>query len=412
VERVRPTPAQMTATTARTVALDTTPDLLALLPDARPVAWVRDSDGLVGWGEVARFSATGPGRFSDLEAQWRQWLDGVEVDDPIGRPGTGPVTFGAFTYAPGATGSTLVVPRVVVGRRDGYAWLTTIGEQGATLGPVRAALPPEGLRYADGAQPSTRWTATVAEAVRQIRAGRLDKVVLARDVLASADDDVDPRFLLIRLAARYAEQCWTFAVDGIVGATPELLVRRTGAAVTSRVLAGTIRRGRDDAEDAELAAWLAASGKNLAEHAYAVRSLTDSLAADCADVRAPEAPEVLALANVSHLSSVVHAHTTDGATALQLAGALHPTAAVGGTPPDVAEQVIDELDRRPGRRRVGHRLALRRDRRPRGADVRRGRHRRRVRPRCRARRDTGQVRADPGRVGRVVRLTDDLTTDD
>lgn len=350
---VRPILAPATPVAVRTVPLDTVPDLLALLPDQRPVAWVRDGDGLVGWGEAARFAGQGTERFTDADAQWREWLAGVQIDDQAGQPGSGPVAFGAFAFSPDSAGSTLVVPRVVVGRRAGRAWLTTVGSPSATLGPVPAALPAEGLRYSDGVQPSTQWTATVATAVRRIRAGELGKVVLARDVLATAERPIDPRFLLGRLAARYGRDCWTFACDGILGATPELLVRRTGDVVASRVLAGTIGRGRDDAEDAELARRLIASAKDREEHEYAARSMRDGLARHCTDIQVPAEPALLSLANLMHLASDVRARVADGASALEIAGSLHPTAAVCGTPTDAAMRAIEQLEQLDRRRYAG-----------------------------------------------------------
>src|SRR5687767_15633392 len=93
--------------------------LLDLLPDARPLAWVRDRDGLVGWGEVARFTAVGPRRISEADAWWRAFADRLDVQDDIGVPGTGPVAFASFTFSAGSPGSVVVVPRIVVGRRNG-----------------------------------------------------------------------------------------------------------------------------------------------------------------------------------------------------------------------------------------------------------------------------------------------------
>lgn len=352
----------------RTVAVEAVPDLLGLLPDDdRPMAWVREGDGLVGWGEAARFAVSGPNRFDDAHGQWQEWLAGVEVHDELAGvdlhnqtsrdqarvPGTGPVVFGAFTFSATSLGSTLIVPKVVVGRRGDHAWLTTVGGASTTLRPVSSPVPPAGLRYSDGAQPSTRWTATVAAAVGRIRAGELDKVVLARDVLATAEQPIDPRYLLMRLAARYGADCWAFACDGVLGATPELLVRRTGEEVAARVLAGTIGRGRNDEQDALLAQWLNESPKNREEHEYAVRSLAEGLTRHCMDIERPTQPELLPLANLTHLASAVRARLADGATALQLAGSLHPTAAVCGTPTEAAMCAIDELEQLDRRRYAG-----------------------------------------------------------
>jgi menaquinone-specific isochorismate synthase len=183
----------------------------------------------------------------------------------------------------------------------------------------------------------------VAGAVDRIGAGELDKVVLARDLIASAAAPIDPRWLLHRLAESY-ENTWVFAVAGLVGATPELLVRRDQGLVTSRVLAGTIRRTGDDDADLALAGSLARSAKDLEEHEYAVRSVAEALVPHCSSMNVPESPFVLHLPNVMHLATDVAAVAANGATSLTLAAALHPSAAVGGTPTETAVAVIGELE--------------------------------------------------------------------
>ena len=185
----------------------------------------------------------------------------------------------------------------------------------------------------------------VAEAVRRINGGDLEKVVLARDLIATAAEPIDVRWPLRRLAEEYPT-CWTFHVDGIFGATPELLVRRERGLVTSRVLAGTIRRTGDDARDLSLAARLARSSKDLEEHEYAVRSVAEALEPHCSSMNVPEAPFVLHLPNVMHLATDVAGVVHDAATvtSLELAAALHPSAAVGGTPTTVATELIAQIE--------------------------------------------------------------------
>src|SRR5690606_5025503 len=208
--------------------------------------------------------------------------------DDVDLPGTGPVAFGSFSFADdeapaddvSAARGGLVVPQVVVGRRGDECWITTI-DAAAGLGPVpeladlvaaaEPATAPGEVTFADGALSPHEWTGAVARAVERLRAGELDKVVLARDVVARTAEPVDVRRLLARLAEAYPS-CWTFSVDGLVGATPELLLRREKGLVTSRVLAGTIRRTGDDAADLARAGVLAHSSKDLEEHEYAVAS--------------------------------------------------------------------------------------------------------------------------------------------
>ncbi len=169
--------------------------------------------------------------------------------------------------------------------------------------------------------------------------------MLARDLIATADEPIDVRWPLRRLSETYP-MCWTFHVDGLFGATPEMLVRRERGLVTSRVLAGTIRRTGDDERDLALAATLARSSKDLEEHEYAVRSVADALEPHCSSMNVPEAPFVLHLPNVMHLATDVAGVVHDAATvsSLELAASLHPSAAVGGTPTAVAVALIAEIE--------------------------------------------------------------------
>ena len=320
--------------------------LLERLPDERPLCWVREGEGLVGWGEVARFTASGPGRFAEADAWWRGFAAGLDVGDEVAAEGTGPVAFASFTFSDTSPGSVLVVPRVVVGRSGGRSWITEFADDGPSVLRVRPVRPPGALRFADGQFPEARYRAAVAEAVRRMRAGALDKAVLSHDLLAVAGAPLDPRFLLGRLARRYPS-CWSFAVDGLVGATPELLLRRSGATVSSRVLAGTVWSDAvDPADTATLARRLLTSDKDRGEHAFAVESLAAALRPLCAELDVPAEPGVLTLPNVSHLSTDVHGKLDrdEPATLLQLAAAVHPTAAVGGTPRAEALALIAELE--------------------------------------------------------------------
>ena len=336
--------------TARTVALDDPGPLLSLLPEEGALAWVRRGEGLVGWGEAARLDVHGPDRFAAALDWWTRLSSHVVVRDEIQVPGTGLVTFGSFAFDDDPGESVLVVPEVVVGARGGRWWVTTIGVDGAlppvaALGnhDVPAIRPPSVITFADGARCGTDWECVVADAVRRINDGELEKVVLARDLEARTAQPVDLRWPLTRLAERYPG-CWTFAVEGLLGATPEMLVRLEKGLVTSRVLAGTIRRSGDDARDLALAASLARSSKDLEEHEYAVRSVADALGAHCSSRNVPETPFVLHLPNVMHLATDVTGVVADGATSLGLASSLHPSAAVCGTPTDVARQLIREVE--------------------------------------------------------------------
>jgi menaquinone-specific isochorismate synthase len=342
-----PTAAARTVTTVRT---EGAAGLLDRLPAEGAVSWVRRGEGLVGWGEAARLEVSGPRALDEAAAWWADWTEGVDTDDELGVAGSGPVLFASIAFDPRTGTSVFVVPEVVLGRRDGVEWLTTVGD----VDP-RDVLLPEAtddgsaprLRYADGSLDPATWCAAVATAVERISAGELAKVVLARDLLVSADVPLDPRRLLRRLAARFPD-CWTFSVDGLLGATPELLLRRSGRQLSARVLAGTAPRGAG-ADDDRLAAQLIGSAKDRAEHALAVDSLVQALEPFCATLDAPSEPDLLTLANVRHLASdVTGTQRRTGARGraglLELVGAVHPTAAVCGTPTPDAAAVISELE--------------------------------------------------------------------
>jgi menaquinone-specific isochorismate synthase len=337
----------------RTTELHDRVDLLQTLATEEATAWVRRGAGFVGHGEALRLDVAGPDRFATAVRWWSAVVGTAAVRDEVGVPGTGLVAFGSFAFADEPGDSSLVVPRVVLGRRNGRTWLTTVAVEPALPGVLSpdtlgTAIPPprrpRNVVFADGALTGTEWVGAVGEAVRRIGARELDKVVLARDLLAVAGEPLDLRWPLRRLAERYPA-CWTYAVRGLIGATPELLVRLDNGLVTSRVLAGTIRRSDDDAHDLALAASLARSSKDLEEHEYAVRSVADALAPHCSSVNVPESPFVLHLPNVMHLATDLAGVLTDSSTSLQLAAALHPSAAVCGTPTPVALRLIAELER-------------------------------------------------------------------
>ena len=349
------TPAgQATPLVARTVALDldTAATLVDLLPTDSPVTWLRRGEGLVGWGVAAEVRTSGAARFAEADAWWAETTAHAVVRDEVRQPGSGLVCFGSFAFSDDTGDSVLVVPEVVVGRRGDTTWLTTISRGGLdrserpdSLFVAEPPAAPSDIRFADGALNGEQWMSVVADAVARINAGDLEKVVLARDLVATATAPVDVRWPLRRLAEDYP-MCWTFHVDGMFGATPEMLVRRERGLVTSRVLAGTIRRTGDDERDLALAATLARSSKDLEEHEYAVRSVAEALDPHCSSMNVPEAPFVLHLPNVMHLATDVAGVVHDSATvsSLQLAEALHPSAAVGGTPTPVATRLIAEIE--------------------------------------------------------------------
>jgi menaquinone-specific isochorismate synthase len=336
----------------RTVAIPDPGDLLRAIPAPTEVhSWIRHGTGLVGWGEAAQVTLpAGEDRFTAGEKWLREAFDGAEVSDEVGVHGTGLVAFGSFTFDDCADGSVMSVPRTVLGRDGtGRAWLTSIQAAGGAserlpAEPVLVALSDPGdISWRDGALSGPEWERAVAAAVRRISRGDLRKVVLARDVYGRAGQPIDPRTLLARLAARYPD-CYTFACAGLVGATPELLIRRYGDEVRSLVLAGTMPRGSSPGEDARLAAALLGSAKEAEEHLYAADSVRRVLSPLCDALEMSPEPELLTLPNVHHLGTRVVGRLATDRSALALAAALHPTGAVGGDPVEVAVELIRELE--------------------------------------------------------------------
>jgi menaquinone-specific isochorismate synthase len=338
-------------------------DFLGQIPAAAAVAWVRQGAGLAGWGEAARVTLpAGADRFTAGEKWLHEITESADIDDAVRRRGSGLVAFGAFTFDDASEGSVLVVPQAVLGRDGtGNAWLTTISRGapgrptgawpagagrhgGGRHGATQPYVAPGAIAWHDGSLSAMEWQQAVGEAVRRItHSAQLRKVVLARDLYATADNPIDVRVLLRRLAARYPG-CYTFACDGLVGATPELLIARDGWEVSSLVLAGTAPRGATPAQDSDLARALLSSAKENEEHEYAAVSLRDTLSPLCAAMYVTPRPELIRLPNVQHLGTRVRGTLAAVKSALALVAAVHPTAAVGGTPTGAAVEAIRELE--------------------------------------------------------------------
>lgn len=311
---------------------------------APTAVWRRGDDLLEGYGTAARVALSGPDRFAAGARAWRALAARCEVDDPVRVPGTGPVAFGAFAFADAsAAQSVLLAPRRVVGVRHGVAFRTDLPDLGSA---APAAAPPA----ADVARLSPEgYRSAVAQAVQRIRDGRLQKVVLARDVVIDGAGDLEAG--LERLADRY-RSAWVFAVDGFFGASPETLVTVDRGAFGSRVLAGTASRLPDETDDAASRDSLLASPKNRFEHALAVDSLLLTLGEDVEDLQLGR-PFALRLPNVWHLATDATARVRPGTGALDLVAALHPTAAVAGAPREAALRLITELEPFDRRRYAG-----------------------------------------------------------
>lgn len=316
--------------------------LLDLLPADAPIAWVRGGDGLVGYGVHASTKVSGANRFNDARTWWHQQLEKFSIADAVHASGTGPILFTSFSFSESEE-SVLVIPQVIIGQRNGKSWLTWIGD---IPQPILATekTPARNVKLTWQSEPISQsdWEEQVSKLLREIQGGHVDKVVLARDQSAKAESEIDIRSVLRNLAKEYPST-WNFAIAGLVGATPELLLRLSKGMVTSRVLAGTISKTGDDERDLALAGSLARSSKDLEEHNYAVRSVADALEPFCSSTNVPESPFVLHLSNVMHLATDVTGalvETTKQVDSFTMLEKLHPSAAVCGTPTQTALALI------------------------------------------------------------------------
>lgn len=356
----KPTAVQNFSTTAiRTIELSKKIDLINLLPNLSSnevFSWVRNNQGIVAWGINTKENFTGSERFSRAHRWWKEFVDNSSIRDEVQTSSSGAIAFVSFSYL-SENSSVVVVPEIVVGQNNEKTWLTVIGNldiekiKSEIYAPREVPKSPSNLTWSDGTISIIDWQKGVEKAVERINNKELDKVVLARDLNARADENLDSRYLLNKLSDSYPE-CWTFSVDGLIGATPELLIRRNGDSVLSRVLAGTIKRD-ESATDSELATTLLQSGKDLDEHEFAVSSVATSLALHCTDMNVPKTPKVLRLANVAHLATDISGTLVDAAPALVLAGSLHPSAAICGTPTGRAKSLIQELEQMDRNRYTG-----------------------------------------------------------
>ncbi len=332
---------------ARTIAIPDPGNLERFLVPGNSQAFLRRGDGIVGIGEAARFC---PDSLDAADIWWDEFVADLEHESELwGVRGVGPVAFGSFTFDPDHTSepSSFVVPQVIVARRRERAWLTVIGrgddlaEQMPDVQPWPKA--PVGVSWRDGGLGAEAWGGIVGEVVELLTQGPVEKVVLARDIVATASEPIDERWLVQQLVNSYRD-CWVYSVDGLVGASPEMLVRRDGGLATSRVLAGTMRRSEVAEDDALLATRLTASLKDLREHEFAVESVSKALSPFCDAMNVPDAPYVLELPNVLHLATDITGVASPGASSLRLAAALHPSAAVCGTPTHLARDLIAEVE--------------------------------------------------------------------
>ncbi len=336
---------------------------LDLLPQAqslgRPYVFWQSADrsaSLLGVGELMRLQAAGPDRLQAIAAA------SLSLSAPIllgafGFSGKGPLTppFGPFAPA------DFMVPQLLFEERGGEVSLRLLGRpeaDGPAAPDVLAALMSSTpvaardgrLRFADAPGSHGAWRDEVAHARAAIRGGELRKVVLARTSLALATQPIDPARVVRQLSLRQRDcNIFAFHREGrtFLGATPERLVRVAGGVAEVACLAGSAPRGKTPDEDSAIGRALAQSPKNRAEHAFVVTAVEAALRQQGLDPQVAAEPTLLRLQSVQHLYTPVRAVLGKQRTIFTLAGALHPTPALGGTPRELAQAWISEHEHAP-----------------------------------------------------------------
>lgn len=307
----------------------------------RPTYYRHGDIEIVGVGEFARWTASGPRRFASLGEQWAKAMESVA-------PGmrSQVVALGSGSFDPNGE-ATLVVPKTAIVRRGREVSIVSIG-----------AGESEPTRRSVGAAPLVEWPHIDSVYRDRVRAAlsRLDsgfgKVVVARAITGEVTRAGDERAPLLRLTSEYPDT-HIFALDGLWGASPETLVRVDRRRVSARVLAGSAARGWDAVTDSAAASTLANSAKDREEHAYAVQSVVGALAPHCRSVVGAATPFTLRLSNLWHLASDISGVLGPRASLFDLIDSLHPTAAVAGVPTDRALATIAEVEAIPRERYAG-----------------------------------------------------------
>ena len=295
--------------------------------------FVRDGVGLAGRGVAARVEADEVFAF----------LSEMDGEDHVGLPGSGPIAIGVMPFKPGAT-AKLVIPKVTIGKNAaGQCWITRIDN--ADVPPSAVPPTPTAAEFTVGPGVSVRtYLAAVSAARDAVRMGTIDKAVIARDLVVRSPDPIDIHAVLRRLRASFGSS-YRYAVDGFVGASPELLIAVDGSAVTSHPLAGTTPRTGDPATDARLAAELLASPKNQIEHRVVIDVVHDTLLPYTSYLDWEPEASIVAVANVQHLGTRMEGRLSQPAPdALTLARSLSPTPALGGHPQAAAIELIERVE--------------------------------------------------------------------
>ena len=308
-------------------------------------AFIYEKQGVIGWGEEHRLETTGPNRVLELDSLWKDLVAQAEIADEVNLSGSGLISFGSIAFSDQSeTKSVLVIPKVVVGKRGDTLWLTTINiDETEALKLINLESNFTAVSFEPGQISTEQYLLNVEKGLEVIASGQVEKVVLARDLSASVSKDFNINPALRKLEKKF-DSCYIYSVAGMFGASPELLVKVSHSEFSARVLAGTAGRGTDPGVDQAIGSALVESPKNRAEHKFAIDSLVVSLSEFTKEIAVDSEPFSIALPNLWHLASDVKAMLSSDSTSLQVVNALHPSAAVAGTPRDKALDVIEEIE--------------------------------------------------------------------
>lgn len=335
-------------------------NLLDTVPASAGItSWVGPDISIMGWGSALDGRFVGEHSMRQAARYWENIVAQTQVsvetpmtfgDTTVAAQGAEdgeakpqfqfPVAMGSFGFSD-STPSHLVVPEVALVKDANGVWVVTASADGRAPDPAEVPLElqgetdaPTGLWTEPGRMTQNKWKEAVARLTRMLRSGIASKVVLARDIIVSSSAPIDERFLLQQLLERYPNT-WVYAARGLIGATPEMLASLRNEKVVSRVLAGTSAPGEGES--------LLSSLKDRSEHHLAVESVARSLGPLSEEITVPSEPRLLDLPNVTHLATEVEA-TVPGGNVLDIVDALHPTAAVCGTPTRLAYQILEDIE--------------------------------------------------------------------
>jgi salicylate biosynthesis isochorismate synthase/menaquinone-specific isochorismate synthase len=385
VGRARRRGGEILATIALPLAQETDPSAIVCASRRPGEPWFafeqpdRGHAALGGLGEAIALQASGPDRFNAVAARWRA-LSAEAVGDSLGdRHGGGPVAVGGFAFAAhggssptwgGFEPASLIVPELAISRGELKGKTTAKLTLAALVSPDdmaeevferlecrldelrQRALPlldpaPSGRFHVSSAMPPEHYESAVARAVERIKAGELEKIVLAREVQIHAPQAYDPAAVLGVLREEFPS-CFVFCVGRgdatLIAASPELLVRREGHRVSTLALAGSTRRSADPAVDDHLGEQLLRNESYREEHAIVARRIERTLRSHAIWVAAAPEPELVRIANIQHLATPIRAQLATPLDALELIGLMHPTPAVGGEPLSRAATLIPALE--------------------------------------------------------------------